>query len=310
MKQRITTAGILCLLAFLLKYPQESLFAARDGMKLWLNTLLPTLLPFLILTGILLHTDGIKKILSPFSFFWKKILGLTPYGAYVFLLGMLCGYPMGAKLASDLYEKEKISKTEASYLLTFSNNPSPVFLTTYLAGICLRGQGEIKEIAGILLFSNGLCMLFFRFAVFKNKTALSISPFKKETSAVSSPGAVIDVSIMSGFETITRLGGYILLFSILGAAAGHFCPLMPEGKYIFLGITELTTGLHQLSLSGLPYEKKYLYAMTMTAFGGLCILAQTKSVLGKRLSVLPYLAAKCLNAVFTAILVLVITKVI
>ena len=73
MKQRITTAGVICLLLFLLKYPEEALFAARDGMKLWLNTLIPTLLPFLILTGILLHTKGIEKILSPFSFFWKKI---------------------------------------------------------------------------------------------------------------------------------------------------------------------------------------------------------------------------------------------
>ena len=61
MKQRITTAGVICLLIFLLKFPEESLFAARDGMKLWLNTLIPTLLPFLILTGILLHTKGLEK---------------------------------------------------------------------------------------------------------------------------------------------------------------------------------------------------------------------------------------------------------
>ncbi len=124
MKQRITTAGVICLLIFLLKFPEESLFAARDGMKLWLNTLFPTLLPFLILTGILLHTKGIEKFLSPLSFFWEKLLGLTPCGAYVFLLGILCGYPMGAKLTSDLYQKNKISKKEASYLLKTSGTDS------------------------------------------------------------------------------------------------------------------------------------------------------------------------------------------
>lgn len=310
MKQRITTAGVICLLLFLLKYPEEALFAARDGMKLWLNTLIPTLLPFLILTGILLHTKGIEKILSPFSFFWKKFLGLTPCGAYVFLLGMLCGYPMGAKLASDLYQENKISKKEASYLLTFSNNPSPVFLTAYVSQICLGGRTKITEITGILLLSNLICMLFFRFIIYKNKTFTPISTSKKETSAVSSPGAVIDVSIMNGFETITRLGGYILLFSILGAVIGHFCPSDSEGKYIFLGITELTTGLHQLALSSLSYMKKYLYAMTMTAFGGLCILAQTKSVLKGQISVLPYFAAKCMHAALTALLVLVVTQLI
>lgn len=310
MKQRITTAGVICLLIFLLKFPEESLFAARDGMKLWLNTLFPTLLPFLILTGILLHTKGIEKFLSPLSFFWEKLLGLTPCGAYVFLLGILCGYPMSAKLTSDLYQKNKISKKEASYLLTFSNNPSPGFLTAYVSQICLGGRTKAHEITGILLLANLMCMLFFRFIIYKNKTFTPLSPSKKETSAVSSPGAVIDVSIMNGFETITRLGGYILLFSILGAVIGHFCPAQTEGKYIFLGITELTTGLHQLALSSLSYGKKYLYAMTMTSFGGLCILAQTKSVLKGQLSVLPYFAAKCIHAAFTALLVLVISKVI
>ena len=115
---------------------------------------------------------------------------------------------------------------------------------------------------------------------------------------------------MNGFETITRLGGYILLFSILGAVVGHFCPAQTEGKYIFLGITELTTGLHQLALSSLSYGKKYLYAMAMTSFGGLCILAQTKSVLKGQLSILPYFTAKCIHAAFTVLLVLVISKVI
>ena len=48
--------------------------------------------------------------------------------------------------------------------------------------------------------------------------------------------------------------------------------------------------------------------MTMTAFGGLCILAQTKSVLKGQISVLPYFAAKCMHATLTALLVLVVTQ--
>ncbi len=309
MKQRILTTFVLSLLLFLLKYPEESLLAARDGMKLWLNTMIPTLLPFLILTGILLRTDGIEKILNPLAVFWKKCFGLSPCGAYAFLLGMLCGYPMGAKLAADLYKAHKISSREASYLLTFSNNPSPVFISTYLAQICLHSQYRINEIFKILLLSNFLCMLFFRFVVYKNQTATTtLFPLKKETSAVSSQGTVIDVSIMNGFETITRLGGYILLFSILSAAISHFWPFGTEEKYIFLGITELTTGLHQIANACMPCARSYLYAMVMTAFGGLCVLAQTKSVLEKQISLLPFFLSKCLNATLTAIFVLLFAK--
>lgn len=312
MKRKITVTGVLLLLLFLLRYPQEALAASREGMKLWLNTLIPTLLPFLILTGFLIHTDGIEKILSPLKKFWKKALGLSPQGAYAFLLGMLCGYPMGAKLASDLYSYGKISRREAEYLLTFCNNASPAFITTYLAQICLGGKADLKEILLILILSDFLCMLFFRFCVYKNKTIIPDIPqaLKKETPHAGSPGAIIDVSIMNGFETITRLGGYILLFSILAACISHYWPFAPIGKYLLLGTTEITTGLYQLTGSGLSYQAQYLCAVTMTAFGGLCIMAQTKSVLAGKLSILPYAAAKCMNAAFTAILILIFRQII
>lgn len=81
----------------------EALCASRNGLKLWLETLIPTLLPFLILTEILIHTDGITKIVHPVAPFFKVIFGLSPEGIYVFLIGLLCGYPMGAKLAADFY---------------------------------------------------------------------------------------------------------------------------------------------------------------------------------------------------------------
>lgn len=311
MKRKLVVTGVLLLLLFLLRYPTEALAASREGMKLWLNTLIPTLLPFLILTGFLLHTDGIEKILSPLGVIWKKLLGLSPQGAYAFLLGMLCGYPMGAKLSFDLYRYGKISRREAEYLLTFCNNASPAFLTTYLAHVCLDDKVNLKEILMILILADFVCMLFFRFVVYRNHTSTEQTcASKKETPIASSPGAIIDVSIMNGFETITRLGGYILLFSILAACISHYWPFAPLGKYLLLGTTEITTGLYQLTLSGLPFRLLYLCSMSMTAFGGLCIMAQTKSVLEGKLSILPYAAAKCLNAAVTAVLVLIFSQVV
>lgn len=320
-KKILTPAGILFLLLFLLTYPQESLSAAQDGMKLWLNTLLPTLLPFLILTGLLIRTDCIEKALSPFRNFWRILFGLSPSGAYAFLLGMLCGYPMGAKLASDLYSCGKISKREAEYLLTFANQPSPAFLTTYLAQICLGQKISAGEIWGILLLADAACMLFFRFLIFHGHTRSGNSSpsetssgrqitLKKETSTASSPGSIIDVSIMNGFETITRLGGYILLFSLISACIRHCWKWSADLCSLILGTMELTTGLHQIALSDLPFEIQYPASMALTAFGGCCIMAQTRSVTDKRLSFLPFLSAKCLNSLLTFLFVLVFSKLI
>ena len=77
MKKRITILTICLLLAFLLAFPKEALAAAREGLGLWLDTLLPTLLPFLILTGILLRTDGITRIVQPIAPFFKVLTGLS-----------------------------------------------------------------------------------------------------------------------------------------------------------------------------------------------------------------------------------------
>ena len=314
MKRKLFVTGILFLLFFLIRFPQEALTASREGMKLWLNTLLPTLLPFIILTSFLIHTDGIEKIFAPMKRFWAFFFGLSSSGAYALILGLLCGYPMGAKIASDLYGHGKISRSEAEYLLTFSNNASPAFLTTYLAQICLNGQIPLKQIIGILLLSDLLSMVFFRFFVFHNKT-VTASPeqsttSKKETSAVSSFGTLLDVSIMNGFETITRLGGYILLFSIISAVISHYWKFSLLSRLLILGTLELTTGLHQLAESVLVLPIRYLCSMCMTSFGGICIMAQTKSILHKNLSLAPYMVSKILNAVFTGIIILVFAQIV
>ena len=298
MKQRIITLFCICLLLFLLVHPEEALLSAKDGMSLWLNVMIPTLLPFLILTGILLKTGNIPQLLEPLAPFWKHFFGISPAGAYVLILGFLCGYPMGAKLAHDLYINHQISQREGEYLLTFSCNASPAFIFSYLSQNILEGKIPPHSLLLILLSADFVCMLFFRFLVYHGNTVSSVKPEyrKKETYQQYSTGVILDVSIMSGFETITRLGGYILIFSLLFTGFYHYWPFCSQNKILLTSPIELTTGLHQIAQSAFSWKIKYITSMTLTAFGGFCVMFQTKSVLEEKLSILPYIFAKCLNA--------------
>ena len=298
MKQRIITLFCICLLLFLLVHPEEALLSAKDGMSLWLNVMIPTLLPFLILTGILLKTGNIPQLLEPLAPFWKHFFGISPAGAYVLILGFLCGYPMGAKLAHDLYINHQISQREGEYLLTFSCNASPAFIFSYLSQNILEGKIPPHSLLLILLSADFVCMLFFRFLVYHGNTVSSVKPEyrKKETYQQDSTGVILDVSIMSGFETITRLGGYILIFSLLFTGFDHYWPFCSQNKILLTSPIELTTGLHQIAQSAFSWKIKYITSMTLTAFGGFCVMFQTKSVLEEKLSILPYIFAKCLNA--------------
>ena len=120
----------------------------------------------------------------------------------------------------------------------------------------------------------------------------------------------MDVSIMNWFETITRLGGYILMFSILSACISRWYIPHSVPGYLLTGILELTTGLYRLQLLVLPDITKGMLAVFLTACGGICITAQTRSLVTKELSVKFYIVAKLLNGVIAVALFLFVTKII
>lgn len=311
MKKLLFTIFCITQIGFILVYPTETLKAAREGLNLWLNVMIPTLLPFLICTGILVQTGLISRLLAPFKTLWKIVFGISPAGAYAVLVGMLCGYPMGAKTTSDLYENGQITKKEAEYLLTFVNQPSPVFVRTYLCQICLNDRVPFFKMMLILWVSEWMTAQFFRFIIFRKKNYFGEETvMKKETPATSSSEAFLDVSIMNGFETVTRLGGYILMFSILSACISHFWNMKNLIGYTLSGILELTTGLCRLQNANIHMQWKYLLTLFLTAFGGICITFQTRSLVTRKLSMIPYITAKLLNGITTVLFALFFSKII
>lgn len=307
-KRSAVVLSVFLLLGFMFAFPKLTLEASREGLLLWFRTLLPTLLPFMILSNFLIRFNCIEKILNPFRKIWAAILGLSPYGAYAYLLGLLCGYPMGAKLTADLYSQKFISKKEAEYLLTFANNASPMFICTFVVLECIGHEELLLPSFTILYLSDYLCSLFFRayYRTESNNERFCVSfdrqdkNKKMETSPTYPLGTLIDASIMNGFETITKLCGYILLFSILAKAINQFWYLAPMGKYLLLGTVEISTGLAQIAASTLSFPWKFSLLLSFTSFGGICILFQTKGVLNQsHLSLRPYLAGKALNFVLT-----------
>lgn len=292
--KNLLTLSIALLLTFMFLHPQKTLHASQQGLLLWFHTLLPTLLPFMILSNLVIRLGTAERLLSPLAPLFRLLFGLSPAGAYVYLLGLLCGYPMGAKLTADLYQQQRISRSEAMYLLAFSNNPSPIFLSSYVLMQCLHMPQYTFVSFGILYSSNYITSLFFRF---RYRTAfLKPDHKRKEISPLSSAGKLLDISIMNAFETITRLGGFIILFSVLSAVFHQYLAF-GNATPCFLGIFEISTGLQAIAISSLPGKIKYILSMGCTSLGGICVLAQTSTVIrDSRLPLRPYLEGKLFNA--------------
>ncbi len=131
-KNKAITLLFLIMTGLLLTYPKESLALSLTGLQLWFNRMVPTLLPFMILSGIMIRlnlTEHIVKIISPVL---TPLLRISLNGLYAVAIGFLCGFPMGARVIAELYENHKLSKEEASYLLAFCNNIGPVYFISFV----------------------------------------------------------------------------------------------------------------------------------------------------------------------------------
>lgn len=296
---------IPALLLYMLLFPKKVLSDSLAGLNLWFHTVLPSLLPFMILSNVLIGANVVSQLMRPFSGFFRHVLGLSPEGGYAWLLGLFCGFPMGARLTGDMYRQHRISREEADYLLTFANQSSPMFLSTY---VVLHGLGNSTlTLPVFVIFYASAFLTSLVFRIRSRRFGLPPSKPKKEVPEQTSYGNLLDTSIMNGFEIITRLGGYIILFSILAGIVLQLPTPLRTAAPFLSGLTEITTGIHTISGATLPLQVKFTAIVCCTAFGGLSTVAQTSCMLnGTGLSIFTYLKGKLVNAAIAGLLCLVV----
>src|SRR5690554_781339 len=109
-------------------YPQSTFEGAVSGLKTWGLVLVPALLPFFIISQVLVEL-GVVRLLGVFLDPLMRPLFKQPgESGFVLAMGFTTGFPMGAVLTNTLYEKNMITREEAGRLIAFTNNSSPLFL--------------------------------------------------------------------------------------------------------------------------------------------------------------------------------------
>ena len=297
-------AGIFvtALFAAMLIFPQAVFSGAEEGLLLWFQIIFPTLFPFLVVTSLLLSSGGLNLITRLFGGLFRRIFRVTQNGAFAVLAGFLCGYPMGAKVTADLLRAEKISDREARYLLSFCNNTSPVFIINFIVWKTFGDERLMLPTLLILIGSPVLMSFIFRRIYLKGR-----HPFPEPSAALKEKKtrfdfSVLDSCMMNSFEAIVKVGGYIILFSVLlcllEELSGQKSILMAAAPAL-----EVTNGILLLSSSVSDPGLRYAAVLGLTSFGGLCSAAQTQCMLeGTGLSVIPYIIQKLTTAAAASLL--------
>lgn len=183
--------------------------SVKYGMKLWALQLIPALFPFMILTGMFLwFNDKYGKDIQNTSSggILSKVWHLSPNGIYILLLAHICGYPSGAKMIHDRYQNQKISREEANYLLSISNQSSPAFIHSYLIVYAMNQEDKMLELFLLLYVSTFLTSLFTRKIYYPHKKT-SNSSLNIHISSPKTSNTLSNIQILSqkNSNTITNI---------------------------------------------------------------------------------------------------------
>ncbi len=291
MKSKIIFIGLFMWLIYFILYPQEAYSASCDGILLWFYQILPTLLPYAILSNIILSSN----ILFSAGVSHRKLFGsISSVECFAILCGMLFGFPIGSKLSADLLEKKLISTERAQILCAFTNNMSPAFVITFVLTQTLQRTDLILPTCLILY---GIPLTYGLIRLLHTDTIST----QKPASGFHVNMQIIDAGITSSFETLIRLCGYIVMFSILTHIVMQFPLLGTAGSICLTGILEITNGIAALGSSELPQYLQYPLAIFFLCFGGISGIAQTGSmILRTGLSLYSYIKTRLLLAILTA----------
>ena len=322
LKEKILPISFLLFTILLVCFSKSNVAAAKSGFYLWANNVVPSLFPFFVATELLGYTNIINKMERFLTPIMKPLFNVSGAGAYPFIMGIISGYPIGAKIVTNFRQKNICNKEECERLLAFTNNSGPLFILGTV-GISMFFNSSI----GMLLFITHLlaCItvgILFRFWKSSSKSSQNYySSSKNSDSSFSDLGEILSSSIASATKTIVMIGGFVVLFSVIISILQNSNAILVLSTLIlpifkmfgisnsqftsgFLsGLIELTNGLS--IISSIPCSKisiNIIIASILLGFGGISILLQVLSIVSKTdLSIKPYIIGKILHGIFSGL---------
>lgn len=316
----------ICFLLFtigLLVFSKSNLPAIKSGLTLWATSVIPSLFPFFVATELLMHTNIINIFGKLLNKFMKPIFNIRGEGSFAFVMGLISGYPIGAKIATNFRKNNLCTKEEGERLLSFTNNSGPLFIIGTV-GILMFKNVTI----GFLLFITHLlaCITVgFIFRFWKKNVPNTLNPknaninSSKNYVTLSNLGEILAESINSSISTLLLIGGFVVLFSsiisickasgILNSVELFFAPFFnlinidsAFIKPLFTGFLEITNGINVISnIACKKLSINIILSAFLLGFGGISVLLQVFSITSKSdLSIKPYIYGKLLQGIFAS----------
>ncbi|MFC0189012.1 sporulation integral membrane protein YlbJ [Fictibacillus aquaticus] len=314
-------------------FPEESFKASLDGLNLWWDVVFPSLLPFFILSELLIgfgvvHFIGV--LLEPLM---RPLFKVPGAGGFVWAMGLSSGFPAGAKLTARLWQQKELSSTEAERLVSFTNCSNPLFMFGAIA-VGFFHNPAVGIVLAVCHYGGNI-LVGFTMRFYKGnepsspkyekdrRAALKNALSKMHVSRIKDGrpiGKLLGDSVQSSVNTLMMIGGFLILFSVLSKMLDllyitkgisillnqmfSFFKLPTEISYpLMTGIFEITLGSKLSSTADVPLLIQCTAVSFILAFSGLSVQAQVASILADTdIRFKPFFAARILHALYASTL--------
>lgn len=271
---------------------------ATKGLMIWYSKVVPILLPSMLICTLIVRNISHKSN--------KKMAIISTV-----ILGMLCGYPIGAKVCGEYFTSNIYSRQTANLLVPLCNNASPMFIAGYVAAFILRSFVPPFKIFLIIYLPYVIYILIGVIAIkllnkYKSQNSIENPRSNQAINALVSNSCD---PIENSINQITYVGVCIMICSIVI----EFIIKLPIFSLLFKsivpGIIEITSGLIILNSCTL-FEAKIKTALiiALCSFGGISSILQTNKLLKQSgLSLFHYIIVKIVcsvASVFLGVLIL------
>lgn len=330
----IILAGTASFLAFaLVTFPATAVEASKDGLNTWWTIVFPSLLPFLILSEVLIGFGVVRFLGVLLEPVMRPLFKVPGVGGFVWAMGMVSGFPTGAKLTARLREEKQITKVEAERLVSFSNASNPMFIIGAVSAAFFHNPKLGFLLAGAHYLANftvGLCMRFYGVdeKIPKDKKSSKVPSLKRALRELHHTrlkdkrplGKLLGDAVTSSIQSLLMVGGFIILFSVINRLLFHlqvtsllagfidkFFELFSFSTALSIpfiaGIFEITLGSKLTSgVESSTLMQQAIVTSMILGFCGLSVQAQVASILAQTdIGFKPFFFARILQAIFASI---------
>ena len=282
--KNVLAAALLAAFVLLNVYGRTAEAGTLAGIRFCVTVIAPSLFIYIVLSKLILGSAAAGWFAKPSQ------------ALFLLALGFLCGFPTGAVLARELYDRGGVSAKRASYICAYANNPSLSFVFGFAGERAFPGSGAGWKFSLLIIASSLLNMLVLRAVFFTAEERAELS--KPLALGRSESKSLVD-AVSESADTMIRVCAMITVFACVGTLLNELAGLSGLPAALLSGFLEFSGGI--ALCAELPGVAGPVLAAALLGWAGLSVQMQVRAVAGELLLTRMFLCARVLQAAVMAL---------